>query len=116
MRRDLPLELCDVMDDALDIDPALRPTPARLRAELRAVESELADEGGLVEPATLRRVGLATTARRRSLFGLRSQAPPAEGRPRARIRERVAAGLATGGLVLACILGLGPDPSFSPFA
>jgi hypothetical protein len=131
MRRDLPLELCDVIDDALDIDPALRPAPARLRAELRAVESELADEGGLVEPATLRRVGLATTARRRGLFG-RARArdaapaplpgaganPPLAGeeRPRARIRERIAAGLAAGGLVLACILGLGPDPSFSPFA
>ena len=39
--------------------PARRPAPARLRAELRAAEGELADEGGLVEPATLRRVGLA---------------------------------------------------------
>src|SRR4029453_11710091 len=76
LRRDLPLELCDVIDDALEIDPALRPTPARLRAELRAVESELTDEGGLVEPATLRRVGLPTTTRRqRSLFGGASVGP-----------------------------------------
>jgi eukaryotic-like serine/threonine-protein kinase len=127
MRRDLPLELCDVIDDALDIDPALRPAPARLQAELRAVESELADEGGLVEPATLRRVGLATTARRRSLFGrarpsqpaavLPGAAVPPEGeRRRPRIPERVAAGLAAGALVLACTLTLGPDPSFSPVA
>ena len=29
MRRDLPLELCDVIDDALDIDPVLRPSPPR---------------------------------------------------------------------------------------
>jgi hypothetical protein len=138
MRRDLPLELCDVVDDALDIDPALRPPPSRLRAELRAVEPQLADEGGLVEPATLRRVGLATTARRGSLFRRRSREPdggpfpgaapyaqhgltagaaadalPGE-RPRHRIRDRIAAGLGAGGLVLACILALGPDPSFSP--
>ena len=58
LRRDLPLELCDAVDEALEIDPALRPAPSRLRAELQAAESELTDEGGLVEPATLRRVGL----------------------------------------------------------
>jgi hypothetical protein len=130
LRRDLPLELCGVVDDALEIDPALRPSPARLRAELRAVESELTDEGGLVEPATLRRVGLpTTTGRRRSLFGRASDGPPvyadtplpgaalaAQERPPARLLERAGAGLAAGGLVLACILSLGPDPSFSPFA
>jgi hypothetical protein len=116
MRRDLPLELCDVVDDALDIDPARRPAPARLRAGLRKAESELADEGGLVEPATLRRVGLATTARRGPFSAWRPGATPGEPRPRTRLPERAAAGLAAGGLVLACILGLGPDPSFSPLA
>jgi eukaryotic-like serine/threonine-protein kinase len=124
MRRDLPLELCDVVDDALDIDPARRPPPARLREQLRAAESELADEGGLVEPATLRRVGLATTARRRSLFGRRSAtdfvgAPlpgEAEQRRPARLRERGAAGVAAGALVLGCLEGLAPDPSFSALA
>ena len=128
MRGDLPLELCDVIDDALDIDPALRPAPAKLRAGLRAAESELADEGGLVEPATLRRVGLATTTRRRrSLFGRARGADEVDALPgsdahlraeqrRPRIPERIAAGLAAGGLVLACVLTLGPDPSFSPFA
>ena len=142
MRRDLPLELCDVIDEALDIDPALRPKPDRLRAELKSVQSELTDEGGLVEPATLRRVGLPETTGR-SLFGLRrpraaaavhqedgaydggplpglspldgERAAPEE-RPRLRLRDRVLAGLGAGGLVLACILGLGPDPSFSPLA
>ena len=144
LRRDLPLELCDAIDEALDIDPALRPAPARLRAELRAVQSELTDEGGLVEPATLRRVGLPETTGR-SLFGLRrGRATPAsvlpgispldgeraarastrslgehawtapEERPRLRLRDRILAGLGAGGLVLACILALGPDPSFSP--
>ena len=65
-RRDLPLELCDAIDDALDIDPARRPAPAGLRAELAAAEPELDDEGGLVEPATLRRVGLPATEGRRT--------------------------------------------------
>jgi eukaryotic-like serine/threonine-protein kinase len=146
MRRDLPLELCDVIDEALDVDPALRPAPGRLRTELKSVQSELTDEGGLVEPATLRRVGLPETTGR-SLFGLRRPraaadasghpergahpggplpglspldgargAIPSEDRPRVRLRDRLLAGLAAGGLVLACILGLGPDPSFSPFA
>jgi hypothetical protein len=61
MRRDLPLELCDAIDDALELDPALRPTPKQLRAQLADAESELADEGGLLEPETLRRVGLPST-------------------------------------------------------
>jgi hypothetical protein len=73
-RRDLPLELCDAMDRALDIDPARRPAPSELRAELAAAEPELRDEGGLVEPETLRRVGLPSTEGRRTgitrlLFG-----------------------------------------------
>ena len=78
-----------MIDDALDIDPVLRPSPAALRLGLRAAEAELADEG-LVEPATLRRVGLATT-RRRSLFRLRLRPPGAERRP-ARIPRRIAQG------------------------
>ena len=127
MRRDLPLELCDAIDDALDPDPAMRPAPAKLRAALNAAERELTDEGGLVEPETLRRVGLASTERRGLFRRTRVIAEPAEAlpgvspldeatRPAPRIPERVAAGLAAGGLVLGCLLTLGPDPSFSPFA
>jgi eukaryotic-like serine/threonine-protein kinase len=130
MRGDLPPGLCDVVDEALDIDPALRPGPALLRAELRAADKQLTDEGGLVEPETLRRVGLATTTRRPSLFrrprSAEAAAMPVPGagidpaaavvRRRPRIPERIAAGLGAGALVLACILALGPDPSFSPFA
>jgi eukaryotic-like serine/threonine-protein kinase len=126
-RRDLPLPLCDAVDDALDPDPALRPHPAKLRAELQAAERELTDEGGLVEPETLRRVGLATTERRgflrrRSVISepgaaLPGVSPLDETVPRPpRIPERVGAGLAAGGLVLGCLLTLGPDPTFSPFA
>jgi hypothetical protein len=122
LRRDLPLELCDAIDEALDIDPARRPTPARLRADLRAAESELSDEGGLVEPATLRRVGLPTVAGRRRFWPRRSGSGPldlphADGaNPRAPLLQRAAAGVAVGGLVLACLEGLGPEPSFSALA
>ena len=124
LRRDLPLELCDAVDEALDVDPARRPAPARLRAELRAAESELTDEGGLIEPATLRRVGLASVPRRRGLPWRRSgggvpepHAPAQDGvRPPARLLERAAAGLAAGGLVLAALETLGPAPSFSVLA
>jgi len=127
VRRDLPLQLCDAIDDALDPDPALRPAPAKLRAELNAAERELTDEGGLVEPETLRRVGLATTERRGFLRRRRVISEPGEALPGVsplddgahrppRIPERLAAGIAAGGLVLACLLTLGPDPTFSPFA
>ena len=167
-RRDLPLELCDAIDGALDIDPARRPAPTELRAELAAAEPELHDEGGLVEPETLRRVGLPTTEGRRtgitrllfgrgnapadaalggaalgvpfgdgaaaqppgrvrSFFGVGSP-PPARGilgrplpmaaRPTAaaRMAGRAGAGLAAGGIVLAAVETLGPEPAFSPAA
>ncbi|HEX2415217.1 MAG TPA: serine/threonine-protein kinase [Thermoleophilaceae bacterium] len=143
MRRDLPLELCDAIDDALEPDPGVRPAPAELRAELRAAQAELTDEGGLVEPETLRRVGLPSTDSRRGLFrrGARAQAPngppPAAGGPEdprpatqptgllgragasqpaskmVRLAQRAAAGLLAGALVLAVLSSLGPEPAFS---
>src|SRR4051812_9591482 len=126
-RRDLPLQLCDAIDDALEVDPAFRPPPAKLRAELKAAERELTDEGGLVEPATLRRVGLATTEKRGLFRRTRVISEPAEALPGVspldeperrppRVPERIGAGLGAGVLVLACLAWLGPDPSFSPFA
>src|SRR5215210_6955711 len=113
-RRDLPLDLCDAVDEALEIDPARRPALARLRAALRGAESELTDEGGLVEPATLKRVGLASVSHRRGfpwrrarIGALDPHSGPRDGvRPPARLLERAAAGLATGGLVLAALKGL----------
>ena len=135
-RRDLPLDLCDAIDDALEADPSCRPSPKELRRELAAAVPELNDQGGLVEPETLRRVGLPTTERRgtaltRALFGRSAQAesgleqppPPgvlgrrvagAERRPAAyRLGGRLGAGLLAGGLVLGLLETLGPDTSFS---
>src|SRR5918994_1077476 len=113
-RRDLPLELCDLVDDALDVDPSRRPTPAELHAGLRSLEGELDDHGGLVEPATLRRVGLPTTQRGRGPFrrvaaGTAADEPTGvlgRGRPGSRpalglaLAERAAAGGLAGGLGL----------------
>jgi hypothetical protein len=106
-RRDLPLDLCDAIDDALEIDPERRPRPHELRAELDSAEKRLDDAGGLVEPATLRRVGLPTTESRRPL-GHEPLSRPGF------LARRAAAGALAGGIVLGVLETLGPDPSFSP--
>ena len=121
MRRDLPLSLCDAIDDALEIDPARRPTPSGLRAGLAAAEPELDDEGGLVEEATLRRVGLPARDRRSVLTrvlmgGGPASAPEAEAARPSRaiaLARRAAAGGLAGGVVLGVLETLGPAPSFS---
>jgi hypothetical protein len=102
-RRDLPPELCDAIDDALEPDPGLRPSPRELAAELQLSESELSSEGGLVEPETLERLGLASARRLVALPGGERLA-------------RLATGVAVGGLVLAALAGLGPRPPFSATA
>ena len=99
-RRDLPPDLCDVIDDALEADPGLRPSTRELAAELRDAEPDLSCEGGLVEPETLERLGIAS-ARRLIL--------PRGGDWLARL----GAGAALGGLVAAALAGLGPTPPFS---
>jgi hypothetical protein len=106
-RRDLPLELCDAIDDALEIDPQRRPLPNELREELARAEKRLDDAGGLVEPATLRRVGLPTTQGRRAATPL--------SRP-GQLARRAGAGALAGGIVLGVLETLGPEPSFSPLA
>jgi hypothetical protein len=106
-RRDLPLELCDAIDDALEIEPERRPLPNELREELARAEKRLDDAGGLVEPATLRRVGLPTTQARRARAPL--------SRP-GLLARRAGAGALAGGIVLGALETLGPDPSFSPLA
>jgi hypothetical protein len=104
-RRDLPLELCDAIDDALEIDPERRPLPTELRSELAAAERRLDDAGGLVEPATLQRVGLPA-------MQSRNRAKPQLSRP-SLLARRAGAGALAGGIVLGVLESLGPDPSFS---
>lgn len=48
VRRDLPEELCEAVDRAVDPDPRRRPKPAALRAALRRALPDLDDEPGLV--------------------------------------------------------------------
>jgi hypothetical protein len=127
-RRDLPLDLCDAIDDALEMDPTRRPSPKELRSELAQTVPELSDQGGLVEPETLRRVGLPTTERRRTaltraLFGRTTPdevheagAEPEKAPMGRRLGGRVGAGLLAGGIVLGLLGTLGPEPEFSPFA
>jgi hypothetical protein len=124
-RRDLPAALCEVVDAALDPDPAYRPPLAELRELLTDAEGELSDEGGLVEPETIERFGLtAVRPRTRLTRVLRRSHRPApvvvpgeEDRAVRRpwlelVAGRATAGLAAGALV-ALGVGLGPDPSFA---
>jgi len=132
-RPDLPVELCEVVDDALDPDPGIRPEPAELAGGLRAAEPFLSDEGGLVEPATRERVGLTGTTRRLLPFAGPRSAPaadpallpahpaphqePRQQHQRAlapRLAARAGAGLLAGALVLGALGELGPAPPFSP--
>ena len=99
-RRDLPLELCQVVDAALSRDPRRRPSPGDLGALLRDHVPELSDEGGLVKPETLERVGIS---------------PSAPGLPRlGGLPGRLAAAAGGGALVLAALTQLGPEPA--PYA
>lgn len=107
-RRDLPGYLCEVIDACLEPNPANRAPVGELRAALAAAEPGMSDEGGLVEPATLQRFGLTSATDRtliQQLAGTRSTVP-----------ARLAAGTATGALVLAALEGLGPTPPVSSLA
>ena len=87
-RRDLPVELCEVIDDALDPDPAIRPGLGELRHALEDAEPVLADKGGLDNgrkrssaSASRARAGCRDPIRARygALAGL--LAPPRDWRP-----------------------------------
>ncbi len=122
-RRDLPAELCEAVDAALDPDPFYRPSPAELREALAGAQSRLSDEGGLVEPETLERFGLTAVRARTKLRTLVHRGPAASPLPAevattlaARMLPRAAAGGAAGVLLLAALEGLGPQPAVSPLA
>ena len=104
-RPDLPGDLCAWIDAAVDPIPGRRPSLKTLRRALAEAAPELGDQGGLHEPETQSRFGIAstTTAGRRAI-------------PRAAPRDlwvRCAAGAAAGGLALAGLEALGPEPGFS---
>lgn len=127
-RGDLPADLGEEIDAALDPDPAYRPTPAQLGAVLREVADGLSDQGGLVEPETIERFGLtAVRARTRLRTLLHHRAPEAAERSErhgeaaaepaalpARLAGRAAAGGGAGVLMLAALEALGPAPSLAP--
>src|SRR5205085_2161088 len=99
-RRDLPPELCAVIDEALDPRPERRPPLSELRAELAAAEPLLDDDEGLAAREPLRWPTPRLPAKL----------------PAATALQRLGAGLAAGSLTLGALTGLGPGPSFSPAA
>ncbi|HEX8075350.1 MAG TPA: serine/threonine-protein kinase [Thermoleophilaceae bacterium] len=108
-RPDLPAAMCAWIDAALDVIPGRRPSLAVLREALTDAAPALTDSGGLVEPATLVRVGIdPTTADRHG------RAPgPLPGGRWWDAATRAAAGLMAGALLLAGLETLGPEPGFS---
>ena len=121
-RPELPAAMCEVVDAALDPDPAYRPDLDELRELLRDAEDELSDDGGLVEDETIERFGLTAVEPRTRLTailsGRRSRTPDfQDGRQPvgSLVAARAAAGLAAGLLVAAALEGLGPQPPFSIF-
>jgi eukaryotic-like serine/threonine-protein kinase len=110
-RRDLPPELCDEIDAALDRVPERRSGLADLRAALLDAEPGLSAEGGLVEPETRERFGLTTAHARTRFLGRDGELRSARALPVAAVRA--GAGLAAGLLVLAAVETLGPEPPVS---
>jgi eukaryotic-like serine/threonine-protein kinase len=96
-RRDLPEELGHTIDQALDPDPERRPSIRRLKAALDGADREVSNEGGLVEPGTLERLGL-----RRDGAAPRDGVPLPSSRALA-LAGRFAAGVATGALAAAAL-------------
>jgi hypothetical protein len=103
-RRDLPERLCQAIDAALDPRPDRRPSLELLQHTLEHAEKQLDEEGGLVEPSTLKRFGLAESDRVR-----RPREPVA-------IPARAVAAVAAGLLVFLALDLLGPAPPVAPIA
>jgi hypothetical protein len=109
-RRDLPDELARTIDQALDPDPERRPPLRQLRTALDSIDRELSNEGGLVEPGTLERLGLG---RERASARSAARLP----QPRALVLAgRLAAGAAAGGLAAAALQLPDAAPPVSPLA
>src|SRR5207248_6975754 len=95
-RRDLPEDLGQAIDRALDPDPERRPSIRQLKAALDGADREVSDEGGLVEPGTLERLGLR---RDRTLH----EGMPVPTQRALVLVGRFAAGAATGALAAAAL-------------
>jgi hypothetical protein len=104
-RRDLPEELGLTIDQALDPDPERRPPLRQLRSALDAAERELSNEGGLVEPGTLERLGLR---------GDHERAVPLPSARALALAGRFLAGAAAGGLAVAALEFPDRAPPVSP--
>ena len=105
-RPELPHDLCEWVDAAVDPVPGRRPSLKTLRRALADAAPELGDQGGLHEPETQTRFGIASTTGRRAKV---------RERPRD-VWTRAAAGAAAGGLAFAGLETLGPEPGFSTAA
>jgi tRNA A-37 threonylcarbamoyl transferase component Bud32 len=101
-RRDLPERLCQAIDAALDPRPERRPSLELLNSALEHALDELSEEGGLVEPETLARFGLAERTRR-------SREPIV-------FPARAVAAVAAGILMLLAIDLVGSAPPIAPIA
>jgi hypothetical protein len=106
-RRDLPEELGLTIDQALDPDPERRPPLRQLRSALDTADRELSNEGGLVEPGTLERLGLRGD-------GERGMAVPLPSARALALAGRFAAGAAAGGLAVAALEFPDGPPPVSP--
>jgi hypothetical protein len=102
-RRDLPERLCQAIDAALDPRPDRRPSLELLKSTLEHAEKELEEEGGLVEPSTLKRFGLAEGPERRP-------------REPVAMPARAVAAVAAGVLVFLALVLLGPSTPVAPIA
>jgi hypothetical protein len=105
-RRDLPERLCQAIDAALDPRPDRRPSLELLQHTLQHAEKELDEEGGLVEPSTLKRFGLVESD------GARVRRP----REPVAVPARAIAAVAAGLLVFLALELLGPAPPVAPIA
>ncbi|GAC1323624.1 MAG: hypothetical protein NVSMB25_20140 [Thermoleophilaceae bacterium] len=102
-RRDLPQFLARTIDAALVPNPERRPSLRALRVALEDAVEDLSDSGGLVEPATLERVGLPPAPRRPR----RRRIAPPRGAP---LLARAAAGAAGAASLAAAIALIGAPP------
>ncbi len=111
LRRDLPPAVAAVVDQCLAADPGRRPALEELRATLEEGIGELADEGGLVAPGPLERIGLTIPLRPRA------NVPGLPSAPRGgTLAARAGAALLAAAFVAAAFVWLAPGTPEFPLA